>query len=410
MRFLLCLVFSFSVVSVASVLGLEALGFEDMSGASASLAATGYAGNAKIEEGVSMLNPARLGFNKSVSFSANLEYQLTSISTKKSSFSTNSISIPSFYLAFPMGNLGAFSMGLWQRYTSILKYDLKDSVAGNDLKIEYQGSIFEFTPSYALKLPFWYRLSVGGTAHIVMGNNQRSMELGANNSLLNESDVWATNNASITDIAKGSWDILNHPAYYTLSMQYRGKRSNMFFSYTNGHTLINDLEYRFQESELDTLIPSKTSRKIEVPVTVATGISHRFLKEHHLLLDFMWRPWSKSIPTLAGGYALHDSVKVQEEYLLSLGYKKEGSGVFYESYLSRMSYSAGVWHKKHYLRGVKELGASLGLGLPLGRRGTVIDLAFQGGKRSSSSKYHASEAFVGFKLGLMGLSSWGNKY
>ncbi len=37
-----------------------------------------------------------------------------------------------------------------------------------------------------------------------------------------------------------------------------------------------------------------------------------------------------------------------------------------------------------YLKDVSEVGGSIGLGFPLGKRGTAIDLAIQGGVRSSN--------------------------
>ncbi|HOG69520.1 MAG TPA: hypothetical protein PK366_09085 [Fibrobacteraceae bacterium] len=180
----------FTVSSYASsVMGLDALGAEDVSGASAAIAGSGYAGNAKAsEEGVSMMNPARLAYNKNVSFSANLSYQMVSASVKNGSLGTQSITIPSFYLAFPMGQFGAFSLGLWQHYSSNIKLELSDSLNSQQATLEYQGSIFEFTPSYAIKLPFWHRLSVGGTAHFVMGNNKRLLTLGPDNSAVAEED------------------------------------------------------------------------------------------------------------------------------------------------------------------------------------------------------------------------------
>ncbi len=65
---------------------------------------------------------------------------------------------------------------------------------------------------------------------------------------LQKEDSWATNNSDVTDAVNGSWSILNHPAYYTLAAQYRGKTASIFFSYTAAYTLVNDMKSVTDES------------------------------------------------------------------------------------------------------------------------------------------------------------------
>lgn len=234
------------------------------------------------------------------------------------------------------------------------------------------------------------------------------LTLGPDNSGVSESDSWATNNSEVTDVVDGSWSILNHPAYYTVSAQYRGKMASLFFSYTTGYTLVNDMEYQLQVSQLDTLAPTKMSREIEVPMTLASGVSYRLAKRHFVMLDFMWKPWKKEIPNMAQSWDLPNETLVESEFLISVGYQRDGSTIFYDSYLSRMTYRAGAWYKNGYIKDVSEIGGSIGLGFPLGKRGTTIDVALQGGVRSSKSETYLDETFIGVKIGLMGLGSWGN--
>ena len=56
---------------------------------------------------------------------------------------------------------------------------------------------------------------------------------------------------------------------------------------------------------------------------------------------------------------------------------------------------------------VFEVGGSIGAAFPLGKKGTTIDLAFQGGKRFSDSKGNWEETFLNIRLGLMGIGTWG---
>lgn len=70
---------------------------------------------------------------------------------------------------------------------------------------------------------------------------------------------------------------------------------------------------------------------------------------------------------------------------------------------------ARIWFRNYYIADVKEYGASLGAGFPLGRRNTKVDIALQGGMRKSDNETIWDETFVGVSVGLTGVGNWGNK-
>ena len=63
----------FSSFAFSSMIGLDALGEENVMGGTASAAGRGFAGNAKTgdAEGLSVVNPARLAFDAKVVFNLN---------------------------------------------------------------------------------------------------------------------------------------------------------------------------------------------------------------------------------------------------------------------------------------------------------------------------------------------------
>ena len=73
MKKLLLVLLGLSVCGYASVIGLDALGEEQVAGGMASTAGRGYAGGAKTgdAEGLSVLNPARNAFDTKVVFNVN---------------------------------------------------------------------------------------------------------------------------------------------------------------------------------------------------------------------------------------------------------------------------------------------------------------------------------------------------
>ena len=409
MKKLLLAIGMFSAYAFSSMIGLDALGEEQMLGGTTSAAGRGYAGNAKTgdAEGLSVINPARLAFDAKVVFNLNFSMELDEARKSGSRYTFSELSMPSFNLSFPMGNFGAMGLSLWQHYVSSLKEDFENEKTSVDTKIEYQGSVYELVPTYAIRIPFFRSLSIGASAHVVMGNTSRTLTLGGDASELSDEDSWAAGKYIISDYVDGTWEIKNHPAYYTAALQYRGKMVSYFFSFTNGYTLENTLDYNFRFSEIDTLAANRYTREIEVPALLATGINYRFAKRHNIMVDLQWRAWDKDIENIAGSWNMPKTTETQKDFMVSLGYQCDGSPLFYESYWNRINYRVGTWYRSWYIKDVFEVGGSLGGGFPLGRKGTTFDVAFQGGKRFADTDSQWEELFIGFKIGLTGIASWG---
>ena len=213
--------------------------------------------------------------------------------------------------------------------------------------------------------------------------------------------------ATVSDYVKGEWEIKNHPAYYTFAAQYRGRMASYFFSITTPYTLSNELLYDFRFSELDTLAPTRYTREIKVPAMLATGVNYRFNKRHNVMVDVAWRAWDRDVENVAGSWGMAEITKTQNDFNISLGYQRDGSDVFYDAYWDRITYRAGFWFKNWYVEDVSEIGGSIGAGLPLGRKGMMLDLAIQGGVRLTDDDRNWSEGFFGIRLGLVGVGSWG---
>lgn len=391
------------------MLGLDALGEEQTLGGMASAAGRGFAGGAKTgeAEGISLSNPARIAFDSKVVFNINFLMDILSIEQGGSYYSTNNVTIPSFNLSFPMGSFGAMGVSLWQHYASIMDEEVEDTTTSAMATFKYQSSVYEIVPNYAVRIPYFRNFSLGASAHFVMGSAERNLTLGPNNSEIPEDESWATTGSKITDHVEGTWEIRNHPAYYSIALQYRGRQSSYYFSFTTPYTLQNDLEYNLRFSELDTLVPTKYTREIDVPMTLATGMNFRFKKRYNVMADLQWRAWDGDIETIGKSFDMPDAIETQNDVLAAVGFQRDGSPLFYDPYLDRMTYRAGAWYKGWYMESVHELGGSIGAGFPLGRKGTTVDLAIQGGKRFVDNGRDWEETFIGLRLGLMGIGNWG---
>ena len=125
-------------LSFASMIGLEALGEENVLGGTASAAGRGFAGGAKAgdAEGLSVVNPARLAFDTKVVFNLNFLVEMDQASKDGDQFSVNKLSLPSLNLSFPMGVWGAMGLSLWQHYSSTLKEEDTDVKSESDFESE----------------------------------------------------------------------------------------------------------------------------------------------------------------------------------------------------------------------------------------------------------------------------------
>lgn len=412
MKKILTVLLCAAVCASASMLGLDALGEEQTAGGMASVAGRGFAGGAKTgdAEGLSLANPARIAFDTKVVFNINFLMDFLSIERHGEYYSTNNVTIPSFNLSFPMGDFGALGVSLWQHYASVMDEEVEDSASVVSAKLKYQSSVYEIVPTYAIRIPYLRNFSLGASAHFVMGAVERSLILGPNNTEISKEDFWATTGSDITDYVEGSWEIKNHPAYYSLALQYRGRQTSYYFSFTTPYTLQNDLEYNLRFSEIDTLAPTKYTREIDVPMTLATGVNFRFIKRYNVMLDLQWRAWDDDVENIGKSYDMENTTETQNDVVASVGFQRDGSPMFYDPYWDRMTYRAGAWYKSWYVESVHEVGGSIGVGFPLGRKGTTIDLAIQGGKRFVDNDRDWEETFVGIRLGLMGIGSWGQTH
>ncbi len=403
---LLCVAAGFSF---GSIIGIDALGEEHVAGGSASAAGRGFAGNAKTgdAEGVSVVNPARLAFDNKVAFNVNFLLGLEDASKKGSSVNSGTLSLPSFNLSFPMGDFGAFGVSLWQHYATSMKENFnsgKDSVSSS---IEYRGSTYELVPTYAIRLPYIRAISLGASAHVVLGSMSRNLTLAPNMDDIEEEDRWGASRRTVSEFVDGTWEIKNHPAYYSFALQYRGRQASYFLSFTTGYTLKNDINYDFRFSEGDTLVPTSYTREIDVPAMIATGVNYRLFKRHNVMLDLQWRPWTDHVENVSGSWDMPEFTETQTDFMASIGYQYDGSNIFYENFLKRINYRAGAWYRNWYVKDVYEIGGSIGAGFPMGRKGTTVDVAVQGGKRFSDSKTEWDEAFIALRIGLTGIGTWG---
>ncbi len=119
--------------------------------------------------------------------------------------------------------------------------------------------------------------------------------------------------------------------------------------------------------------------------------------------DFQWQQWEKY-----SYFGITDSLKNSMRFSLGGAFTPSVSTV--SGYWQRITYRGGIRYTKSYLElrneRINEFGISLGIGLPLPRTRSTINLAAEFGSRGTIANNLIKESFVKFTLGLSIFERW----
>ncbi len=401
-------------LSASSLLGLGALGEELLPG-DAAFMGRGNAGSAMVEEGFSATNPARMVFDDKTRFTISLDYSGVYTKFGNQAMGRDDFGLGSLGLAIPVGGWGALGFGYSTLFTeSFQAVSIPDSVENASLSLE--GSLFELQPALAWRLPGALRmLSLGLTLHVPMGRSTYSHRSRLDTADLDEGSDPLLSSVVMEDLRTSSWtvtDVMGMGAFAGapgLSLQMHTKKADFFVAGNGSYTLERAWDLSKRLSTADTTAYAHVVETYQFPWALQTGISYELLTNQWFSLEFSQK--SNEETTMAGlGWAglptSYDLAK--EQRMVSLGWEKQGTGLFFDPLMQRSTLRAGGWMRNWYLEGVNELALAFGIGTPLGKRGAELDFAIYGGNRTGSDTQVDSETFWGFKVGLSGIGSWGS--
>jgi len=333
---------------------------------------------ATVKSGFSPLNPAAGAFENKTKFGATIQYE----HANAKGISLNSFGVPSMSMVLPFGFLGTLGVGLNQTYSANNRLELEDDTSS--ISFLSRVGIYELTPSYSLRLPFFLSdFAIGVSYRIFFGNSYSTLT--RSNSKDWGKDSWMANNVLITEKETGIFSSNdNWWKNFGYSMHFHKKSVDYFVSYFPSIQMQKEIKENIQFSNTDTLQASKRNEEFWLPKHLASGIHFRFLQNQNLSLVYEQQ---------------------NEDFSGLAEYKITGSGLYYSPFFKRNNFGANVWYAEKYLKNVNEYGASLLSEIWLGRRGTLVGLSFFGGYRQA--KDYWDELFFGFELNLTGVGNWG---
>jgi hypothetical protein len=346
----------------------------------------GEAGLASVNrQGPSIPNPSKTAFNEKTSFSATFDTDVDWLQDETTSNRTTSFVIPDIALNFQTRY--SVNFGLFYRQRFHRNYSFTPLVpAAADAPESYttEGGLYELaaTLAYSPK-PF---LAVALGYHFLTGR-ERTIN-----------DALFTQNITDEDLGNGedlkgdTISIRSSGAYPSLSLTFRQKTFAIGAAASLGTTLD-----RTKTRTITSMISKETSKsERDLPWTLQVGGSYKPASNQTLAMDASFEAWDDSYSPL-----------LNPAFRVGAGYEFQGSGGVYESYHRKIAYRGGLGFERLYLDETDTYYLTMGSGLPLGRRGNVLDFAIKYGHRGDLENNLWTEDFIKLSVSLTGVSVWG---
>lgn len=348
--------------------------------------AMGEAGMASVNKsGSSLPNPSRTAWNEKTSFSAIFETDIDYLQDKSTSNRTSSFLLPALAMNFqtrlPL-NIGLFYRQRYHRNFSYTPFSRSNPASIQGLNAE--GGLYEvgtniaFAPMPMLAVAIGYNYMLG---------RERTIESTKFTSNPDNLDLY-----NGIDLAGDTLSIRGTGGYPSASMTFRQKKFSLGLSATLGATLERTLSRTItglgsQQSSTD---------ERELPWSGIMGAAFKFSPNQTLVTDLSWQSWEET-----SGQLLNPA------FHFGSGYEYQGAPGPYERYFRKVSYRAGLGFERLYLDETDLYYVTTGAGLPLGRRGNLLDLAVKYGHRGSLESGLWSEDFIKLSVTLTGVGIWG---
>jgi hypothetical protein len=344
-------------------------------------------------------NPAGLGFLKrtliNIKFIPEFDRLIKTTGGTTSQFTMYDQDLPYFRLCIPLGRAGAMSLGYQaqnsQNFSTLIiqpNYNHRlDSVA-----VSSEGIIYNLAFSYAYRMG---PVSVGAKILQNSGKITHRDDLVslANNELYAVDSVHTIgHNTSFTGTHFEAGTALNLNWLNlgaAASLPYGLEGIRVFHNFAAGV----DSDYAIDTNIYD----------FHMPLKFRAGGRLRLRENLGLAAEGAFDLWGKSegstsprFPTvLRNGYSVGGGL----EYIPTLDRRR--------FYLLHIPYRAGGYFSRWSYGGVREMGLTFGVGLPLGSHAGALDLAGEMGKRTSPDFAQLTEKYLRFSVEISQYSVWG---
>lgn len=357
---------------------------------------------------VNSANPASLAAFDTLSFvfDAGIHARQVSLSTTRLTQTANYASLGNLSFGFPV-------TGWWKSSISLNPYSMTgykvvdaqtDPFSGRvNFLYEGTGGINQLSSGNSFKIA--KGLSIGVQAGYLFGTLNKTSATEFPDSLLKI-------NYKINTSAQV------HDFYFNYGLFYHKLLSNgidynlgmVFSNQTNINISQNRFGYTYFKSATgvdltrDTIVNTEAEKGVFImPMNAGFGFSLGKADKWLAGAEIQYQQWEKY-----AWFGVNDSLKNSLRVSAGGSYTPSYSTV--SSYWQRITYRGGLRYNQSYLElrntRINEFGISIGVGLPLPRTRSTVNLAAEFGSRGSKSNNLIKENFVKFTLGLSIFERW----
>jgi len=359
---------------------------------------------------VNVLNPASYTCFDSLSFvfEGGLMSNFTKLETSSLSQKSNYTSLAYVTFGFPINKWWKGSFGLLP-YSSV-GYNIVDNNVATDAgnvtyKYEGQGGINQFYIGQAFKIN--ENLSVGVNVSYLFGFIDRIQSVYFPDSLYT---------FNIKEIKSTNIGVFN----FNFGLQYTKKIGNglnlgtgiVFSNAMNANSYEDRLIYSFSESTsgLEYIHDTSTNysqndikSQMHVPMNLGIGITLEKANKWLIGADLNWQNWANYTYNDVKDATLTNSMRI------SVGGEIKPDH-YSSKYFKRITYRTGFRYNTTNLKikdtQIDEFGISFGLGLPLRKSKSTINLGIEYGKRGSIDNVLIKENFTKITIGFSAYDFW----
>jgi hypothetical protein len=359
---------------------------------------------------VNLLNPASLGKLKLTTFTIGATHKISDLKTTENSENTSSSTFDYLVVGLPMGKL-SMSFGLLP-FTSVgYKTGFSDyqNIQAGDGRFEGSGGVnkaflaagYSINKNLSLGVDLNYNFGKLTKEAIVV--TEAGASGGYNNLEVNESRLsglavkfGATYNKMITEKLELMTGVTYSPEINLNSVN--NETISTFKFNANGVPAIRDT----QEYDVD-----NTKFKLPTKLTVGAGLGEP-------------KKWFAGIDYTSLGTSSLENINFSDTNVTFKDASKIAIGGFYipkynslTSYLSKVVYRTGFRYENTGMKiqneDINEFGISLGVGLPMGRKFSNINIGFEYGSKGTTNSNLVKENFFNINLSLSFNDKWFQK-
>lgn len=337
---------------------------------------------------ISRTNPAGLLNIKTTRLSIQYFYEKNNYRDEEGSASSQYSNFDGFNFAIPFGSGAGLSLGLAPLTRVSYNLSFREELAGEDYSksVQGQGGLNAFTLSLTWALRS--NLSLGLSGHYIFGKLKESWKVDFDQSgFISSTDIFSTKNWGYGFTAGFTYrpfSPLLLGAVFTPKVDLNNRTETQYIFKSDAESHRGSLSY---------------------PTSWGIGSTFNLGKIGILGVEFLQRNWTE---LAFNGKQNYNTRKTRR---ISLGCEILPNGNLTAHYLTRVAYRFGFSYQPYFsldprANTIKELWATMGLGLPLLMHAAQIDVAIIFGKRGSIDTNGLSENLFRVSVSVTGGERW----